>query len=227
MGYGIRLLVRGDYACYTRPEFKSERVSYDVITPSAARGILEAVLWKPAIRWVVDRISVLNPIVFDSIRRNELGSKIPPNNVTAAMRGGKDLHQYINDDRQQRATLLLTNVAYIIEGHFVMNKEKAGEADTPEKFYNMFVRRARQGQCFHTPYLGCREFAAHFKLIEGDGEPESYYKDEAEIDLGWMLWDIEYKEEANKKKTEYSFTPKFFRAYMRHGVIEVPKEVNI
>lgn len=228
MGYGIRLLVTGDYACYTRPEFKAERVSYDVITPSAARGILEAILWKPAIRWAVDRIVVLNPIEFQSIRRNEVASKISFSKVSAVMKGGNtDLHQYPSEDRQQRATLLLTNVAYIIEGHFDLVEEKMGETDTPEKFYNMFLRRARRGQCFHTPYLGCREFVAHFKLIEDGLEPASYYKDEPEVDLGWMLWDIEYKEETGKKKAEYSYTPKFFRACMRNGVIDVPKEVNL
>lgn len=228
MGYGITLQVSGDYALFTRPEMKAERVSYDVITPSAARGILEAILWKPAIKWVVDRITVLNRIEFESIRRNELSSKIPPRNVAMAMAGAAvDLHQYTTPDRQQRASLLLKNVDYLIDAHFVMVPEKAGESDTPEKFYNMFLRRARGGQCFHNPYLGCREFAANFKLIEHEEvRPDSYYVEEAEMDLGWMLWDIKYGEAILKKKSVYTYEPKFFRACMRYGVIEIPDEVR-
>ncbi|TYA11241.1 type I-C CRISPR-associated protein Cas5 [Paenibacillus faecis] len=229
MGYGITLRVNGDYALFTRPEMKAERVSYDVMTPSAARGILEAILWKPAIRWVVDSITVLNRIEFESIRRNELGSKIPPRNVAMAMAGAAiDLHQYTTSDRQQRASLLLKNVDYLIEAHFEMVPQKVGESDTPGKFYNMFLRRARGGQCFHNPYLGCREFAASFKLMEHEEvRPDSYYAEEAEIDLGWMLWDIEYGEELLKKKPVYTYEPKFFRACMRHGVIEIPDEVRL
>jgi CRISPR-associated protein Cas5, subtype I-C/DVULG len=228
MGYGIVLHVSGDYALFTRPEMKSERVSYDVMTPSAARGILEAILWKPAIRWVVRQITVLNPIEFESIRRNEVGSKVPPRNVMAAMSGADiDLHQYPELDRQQRSSLVLRNVSYIIDAYFEIISNRAGSNDTPEKFYNMFLRRARQGQCFHQPYLGCREFAARFKLIEVDEvRPRSCYLKEEDIDLGWMLWDIDYKEKNGNKKTMYEFTPRFFRARMKGGVIEVPQEVR-
>jgi len=214
MGYGIRLLVWGDYACFTRPEMKVERVSYDVITPSAARGVLEAIHWKPAIRWIVDKIHVLNEIRFDNLRRNEVGSKIPVGNVKSAMKGGeKELCQYVNDDRQQRATLLLRDVAYVIQAHFELTGE-AGPIDTPEKHYNIFIRRARQGQCYQQPFLGCREFGAGFRLIE-DNEPlpKSIYLGE-EKDLGWMLWGIDYVNEA---------TPRFFRVVMKDGVIEVPR----
>lgn len=227
MGYGITLRVSGDYALFTRPEMKAERVSYDVMTPSAARGILEAILWKPAIKWVVDKITVLNRIEFESIRRNELGSKVPPRNVAMAMAGAAvDLHQYTTPDRQQRSSLLLTNVDYLIDAHFEIIPDKAGESDTPEKFFNMFLRRARAGQCFHNPYLGCREFAARFKLVERDEvRPSSYYADEVNMDLGWMLWDIKYGEEVLKKKSMYTYEPKFFRATMCQGVIEVPDEV--
>ncbi len=213
MGYGIRLMVWGDYACFTRPEMKVERVSYDVITPSAARGILEAIHWKPAIRWVVDRIHVLNQIRFDNLRRNEVGGKIPAGNVRKAMKGDPvELCQYAADDRQQRATLLLREVAYVIEAHFEMT-EKAGTEDTPEKHYNIAQRRAKQGQCYHQPYLGCREFPAKFRLIEVDEPfPHSVYT--AEKDLGWMLLDIDYTD---------NLTPKFFRAVMNDGKIEVPR----
>ena len=222
MGYGIRLLVSGDYALFTRPEMKSERVSYDVMTPSAARGVLEAIYWKPAIRWMIDYITVLNPIKFDSIRRNELGSKIPQRNITTAMKGGAiDLHQYIAQDRQQRASLLLRDVAYIITAHFEINCEKAGEGDTPEKHYNIFLRRARKGQCYHRPYLGCREFAADFSLIEQDEPlPQSAYVGQPDTDLGWMLYDIEYPSDTQK-----DFVAKFFRASMKSGVIDTRREV--
>ncbi|GAB7387098.1 type I-C CRISPR-associated protein Cas5c [Bacillaceae bacterium] len=213
MGFGIRLLVWGDYACFTRPEMKVERVSYDVMTPSAARGILEAIHWKPAIRWVVDRIHVLNEIRFDNLRRNEVGSKIPAAKVKKAMKGTPvALCQYAAEDRQQRATLLLRDVAYVIEAHFELT-DKAGSEDTPEKHYNIFLRRARQGQCFYQPYMGCREFPARFRLIEDDEPiPHSVHKDEK--DLGWMLLDIDYSD---------NMTPRFFRAVMKDGIIEVPR----
>jgi CRISPR-associated protein Cas5 subtype I-C len=221
MGYGIKLLVYGDYACFTRPEMKGERVSYDVMTPSAARGILEAIYWKPAISWKIDCITVLKRITFESVRRNELGSKIAPGNISAAMKGGNtDLHQYITADRQQRATLLLRDVAYIIEAHFCINREQANGDDSVEKHYNIFLRRARKGQCYHRPYLGCREFAAHFLLVEENHTtPVSAYASDEYIDLGWMLYDIVYRLE-NKEKQCWSYQPQFFRAAMKNGVID-------
>lgn len=210
MGYGVVLKVWGDFACFTRPEMKAERVSYDVITPSAARGILEAIHWKPAIRWFVDRIHVLNKIRFENIRRNEVERKISENKIKTAIKGTPvDLWQYAAEERQQRATMLLKDVAYVIEAHFEMTYA-AGPEDTPEKHYNIFLRRARHGQCYHRPYLGCREFPAHFELLEGD-IPLSDIK--GERDLGWMLYDIDFK---NQK------TPRFFRPLMRDGIIEVP-----
>ncbi len=212
MGYGVRLKVWGDFACFTRPEMKVERVSYDVITPSAARGILEAIHWKPAIQWVIDRITVLNEIRFDTFRRNELSGRILAGTVKRAMDGKEViLRQTIEDNRQQRATMLLRDVAYVIEAHFEMT-EKAGEDDSAEKHFNMFLRRARQGQCFHRPYFGCREFPVNFELLEGE-MPQSYYQDLEEKDLGWTLLDIDF---------DNNMTPLFFRAIMRHGVIEVP-----
>lgn len=212
MSYGVKLKVWGDFACFTRPEMKVERVSYDVITPSAARGILEAIHWKPAIQWVIDRITVLNEIRFDTFRRNELSGRIPTGKVKSAMEGKEVLlRQTIEDNRQQRATMLLRDVAYVIEAHFEMT-EKAGEDDSAEKHFNMFLRRARQGQCFHRPYFGCREFPVNFELLE-DEMPQSYYQDLEEKDLGWTLLDIDF---------DNNMTPLFFRAIMRHGVIEVP-----
>jgi len=212
MGFGIRIKVWGDRACFTRPEMKAERVSYDVMTPSAARGILEAIHWKPAIRWVVDRIHVLNPIRFTNVRRNEVEGKIPTDNVRQAMKGASvDLHQVVEEVRQQRATLLLRDVAYVIEAHFEMT-EQAGPEDTPEKHYNMFIRRASEGQCFHRPYLGCREFPAHFEYLP-DTDPLPKSALQRRQDLGWMLLDIDFKD---------NMTPRFFQAVLQDGVLNVP-----
>lgn len=206
--YGVKLKVWGDYACFTRPEMKAERVSYDVITPSAARGILEAIYWKPSIRWMIDRIHVLNPIKFDNVRRNEVSSKIPLRNITSAMNDGKSaLELFIEEDRQQRAAMVLRNVCYVIEAHF----EFTGNDDNGEgKHLDMFNRRAEKGQCFHRPYFGCREFPVSFEAVAGD-IPKSALQ--GEVDLGWMLHDIDFK---NNMET------KFFRACMINGVIEVP-----
>lgn len=211
MGYGIKLLVEGDYACFTRPEMKVERVSYDVMTPSAARGILEAIHWKPAIRWVVDRIHVLNEIRFVSVRRNEVERKIPVRHVDAAMRGqAVDLHQYASRERQQRASLILRDVRYVIEAHFQMTA-RAGPEDSEERHYNMALRRMRGGQCYHRPYFGCREFPVRFSLLEGVDVPASAIP--GERDLGWMLWDLDF---------DKRMMPLFYRVLMRNGVIAVP-----
>ncbi|MCW9043638.1 MAG: type I-C CRISPR-associated protein Cas5c [Pseudopelagicola sp.] len=208
MSYGIKLKVWGDYACFTRPEMKVERVSYDVMTPSAARGILEAIHWKPAIQWKIDRLHVLNPIRFENIRRNEVGSKISARNAKSAMKSGDlaGLHLNVNEHRQQRATLALRDVAYVIEAHFEMTG-KAGE-DQPIKHHDMFKRRAQKGQCFHRPALGVREFVADFEWVQE--APSSAL--EGRQDLGWMLYDIDF---ANGKR------PQFFRAEMVDGVIDV------
>ncbi len=217
MTRGIRLHVWGDYACFTRPEMKVERVSYDVMTPSAARGILEAVHWKPAIRWVIDRIHVLKPIRFETIRRNEVGSRIPVagrTGVKAAMkRGSTDgLHLAVDADRQQRATLALRDVAYVIEAHFEMTP-RAGEEDTPAKHLDMFRRRATKGQCFHRPALGCREFVADFAWVD-EPPPSALPAEQRNRDLGWMLYDIDF---ADARR------PMFFRAWLEDGVLDVAR----
>lgn len=214
MSYGVKLHVWGEYACFTRPEMKVERVSYDAMTPSAARGILEAIHWKPAIRWVIDRIHVLNPIRFENLRRNELGGKVPAGNVRKAMRSRTTdgLRTVIEDDRQQRATTLLRDVAYVIEAHFVLTRS-AKDDDTEAKHLAMFNRRAAKGQCFHRPYFGTREFAANFELVVGATPTSCLASDQRNRDLGWMLHDIDYADE---------MSPRFFRAEMRDGVIEVP-----
>ena len=215
MGYGIRLRVWGDYACFTRPEMKAERVSYDVMTPSAARGILEAIHWKPAIRWVVDRIHVLNPIQFENIRRNEVESKASKRKQAI----------FAAEERQQRASLVLKNVQYIIEAHFDMT-EKSGAEDSEEKHYNIFLRRARQGQCFHRPYFGTREFPVNFELVEDDVKISDFVSvHQGEKDLGYMLWDQTFH--INEKGDTDEVIPYFFRATMINGTIEIPNRTEV
>lgn len=211
MAFGIRLHCWGEFACFTRPEMKVERVSYDVMTPSAARGILEAIYWKPEIRWVVDRIRVLNPIQFTSIRRNEVSEKISSRNAESTMKTGKgNLGLYVDEARQQRATLLLRDVGYVIEAHFELLSGEPNEG----KHLDQFQRRARIGQCFTRPFFGCREFVADFRLLETEDDlPPVNPALSGERDLGWMLQDIDF---ARNKE------PRFFRATMMNGVIEIP-----
>lgn len=213
MGFGIRILVSGPRACFTRPEMKTERVSYDVITPSAARGIIEAVYWKPAICWHIDRITVLNEIKFDTFRRNELEDKLSFKNAKDACEKGSALYVVATEKRQQRATMLLRDVAYVIDAHFTLTK-KAGEDDTVEKHYNIALRRLRKGQHFAQPALGCREFPASVRLLESGEEPEGFYREVEKKDLGFMLYDLDF---TNPEAPE----PWFYRAVMRHGVIDV------
>ena len=228
------LEVWGDYACFTRPEMKVERVSYDIITPSAARSIFEAIFWKPAIKWNITRIEVLKPIRWLSVRRNEVGKLISP----------RSKHILIEDNRQQRAGLFLKDVAYRLfaelefipvdnrliikgsgteglvdsdktysDGDFNTNPE-LGKDENPGKYNAIFLRRAGKGQCFNQPYLGCREFTANFRLIE---KPEtSAVKPISETrDLGFMLFDMDFGDPENP-------TPMFFRAKMMNGVVVVP-----
>lgn len=208
MARGIKLKVWGDYACFSRPEMKVERVSYEVITPSAARGILEAIYWKPEIRWIIERLHVLNPIKFTNIRRNEVGTKIPAGNVKKAMIDGKGrLGIFIEEERQQRAALVLRDVAYVIEARFELTN--ATDANTG-KHKDIFMRRALAGQCYHRPYLGCREFPAFFEVVEGDLPASGFI---GKQELGWMLHDIDY---------EKNMQARFFKAAMLDGIIHVP-----
>ena len=222
MPYGIRLRVSGERACFTRPEMKVERVSYDVMTPSAARGILEAIHWKPAIRWVIDAIHVLEPIRFQSIRRNEVGHKAPAGRIGSAMKRGtlEGLHLLVDDDRQQRAATVLVRPDYVIEAHFELT-EKAGPEDNEGKHLDVFNRRAARGQCFHQPCLGVREFPARFELVDPSGPmPEPREKAPglgfgAPRDLGFMLWDIDHAAPGRPSM--------FFRAVLADGVLSVPQ----
>ena len=207
------LEVSGDFACFTRPEMKVERVSYDVMTPSSARSVFEAILWKPAIRWEVKRIEVLKPIRWISVRRNEVASKASVRNAQTAMGSGKgNLALYVEEDRQQRAGLFLRDVAYRIHAELVPVGDDA--RNNPAKYREMFQRRAEKGQCVNQPYLGCREFAARFRLVDQpeDGAPAI---DETR-DLGWMLFDMDFTAGNDPK-------PQFFRADMRRGVIDLTK----
>jgi CRISPR-associated protein Cas5d len=230
MSYGIKLLVWGDYASFNRLEMKVERVSYDGITPSAARGILEAIYWKPEMRWVVDKIRILNPILFTHLRRNELDCKIPTKNIFSAMKKGGDLAIAVEDHRQQRAAMILKDVRYGIEARVeVLNPElKDGNPiDNPEaKHLRQFKDRANRGEYFHHPYLGTREFPAHFELV--DEFPECDESLRGKIDLGYMLHDIIFVPDTKGKVIEsnrgcrLNANPRFFHAIMRDGVIDVP-----
>lgn len=208
--YGIKLRIWGDFACFTRPEMKVERVSYDVPTPSAIRGILEAIYWKPEVRWVVDKIHVLNPIKFTNIRRNEVGCKISTDNVKTAMKGGgKEISIFVEDERQQRAAMVLKHVAYAVEAHFdiLSGEENSG------KHLDQFNRRAKEGRCFHQPVLGCKEYPASFELIEGE-MPKAI--DESR-DLSWMLYDMDFAENLESPPARFYF------AKIENGIIDVKK----
>ena len=230
------LEVSGDFACFTRPEMKVERVSYDVMTPSAARAVFEAIVWKPAIRWRVTKIEVLKPIKWVSLRRNEVGAVASTRNVQTAMSAGSgNLGLYIENERQQRAGLFLRDVAYRIYAYFELRNPSFhkphfphlskspvnhGENDllalpdnNPAKFLNMFERRASRGQCVNQPYLGCREFACAFRLVEDmKAEPKPIGETK---DLGWMLYDLDYSDPADPK-------PRFFQACLNNGVVNIP-----
>lgn len=215
MSYGVRIKVWGERACFTRPEMKVERVSYDVPTPSSVRGILEAIYWKPSIRWVVSRIVVQNPISFENIRRNELSGKLVKNSIIKAMRDGESsVETFIEDNRQQRASMVLKNVSYIFEAFFELTgiKSEKKEDQNPQKHLDIFTRRAQKGQCFHQAYFGCREFPVNFEWADND---ESSTPFQGERDLGWMLYDMDFK---NKKDPK----PLFYRPKMVNGIIDVP-----
>ena len=207
------LEVRGEWACFTRPEMKVERVSYDVITPSAARAVFEAIFYKPAIRWQVRRIEVLAPVRWMNLRRNEVASVVSTRNVQQAMKqGAGEVALYVDEDRQQRAALLLRDVGYRLHADLVVRPERR-DPEPPAKFFAMFERRARKGQCVNQPYLGCREFAGRWRLVdELAAEPLPIAETR---DLGWMLHDLDFSDPADPQ-------PRFFRARMTAGVIDVP-----
>lgn len=207
----VQIEVWGDYALFSRPELKTERMSFDVPTPSAARGIVEALYFHPGLLWHIDRIYVLKPIRFASIRRNEVESKISASNMRSVAQGDtqKELYLVAPNERQQRAALVLQDVHYVIEAHFTMTAN-ANPGDNPGKFQDIVTRRAERGQCFHTPYFGCREFPAKFRRWSGGNIPAI---DETR-DLGLMLYDFDYSDPEN-------ITPTYFRAKLENGVLNV------
>jgi CRISPR-associated protein Cas5d len=216
------LEVAGDYACFTRPEMKVERVSYDLITPSAARAVFDAILWKPAIRWRICKIEVLKPVRWISVRRNEVASVVSSRNALTAMnQGSGQLALYVEEDRQQRAGLFLRDVAYRLYAEMELLTDEA--RGNPNKYTAMFTRRADTGQCVNQPYLGCREFAASFRPVDvlGDGHGNYLVADneppavqEMNADLGWMLYDLNYTNRADPQ-------PQFFRARVESGVMDL------
>jgi CRISPR-associated protein Cas5d len=218
LAYGITVEIWGEYACFSRPELKVERVSYEIITPSAARGILEAVFWKPAIRYVIDEIVVCAPIRFENIRRNEVKSKA----------SGRKLYIATSDDRTQRASMILRDVRYLVTAHF--EPARLGDDDrTAEgkfnhgKFAEILRRRLLKGQNHHAPYLGTREFAAYVRLIE-DGVDVPQPIDESR-NFGLMLYDIDY--EKDEDGNVVAFTPMYFHAEMTNGVVRLPKPTEV
>lgn len=208
----VLIEVWGDYACFTRPEMKVERVSYDVMTPSAARGLVEAIYWHPGMRWVIDKIHVCSPIRFTSVRRNEVTDKISASSAKSAMTNGTPLYLDASKSIAQRAALILRDVHYVIEAHFEMTAQ-ANETDNSGKFSDIIKRRLEKGQCYYQPCFGVREFAAHFKACESIPPcPEELLGDR---ELGWMLLDMDYSDKENIR-------PRFFRAVMHDGVLTVP-----
>lgn len=208
----ISVEVWGEYALFSRPELKTERVSYDVMTPSAARGLLDAIYWHPGMRWVVDRIHVCAPIRFTNIRRNEVKDIISARNAKAAMESGEEIYLATSESIQQRAAMVLRDVRYVIDAHFEMTA-RATPTDNPGKFQDIMRRRVEKGQFYHQPCFGVREFPAQFKPCEE--LPPCPEELAGEKDLGWMLLDLDYSDREN-------ITPRFFRAVLRDGVLEVP-----
>jgi len=229
MSFGIKLKVWGEFASFNRPEMKVERVSYDAMTPSAARGLLEAIYWKPQMRWVIDCIRVLKPIRFIQIRRNELAGKIPTKGKTGvgnAMKSGQgNLGIDIAENRQQRAALVLRDVCFGIEAHVEVVQPDHSSSKPEVKHLEMFKRRASRGQYFHHPYLGTREFPASFELVDAFPPPEEGVEDK---DLGWMLHDLDFIPDPKGGIIESNTgqhlraEPRFFRAEMIDGCIRVP-----
>lgn len=213
----------GDFALFSRPEFSTERVSYDIITPSAARGLIESIFYHPGLRWVIDRIHVCAPIRYISVRRNEVSAVIPADAVRSVMKkGGGVLGLDVRECRQQRASLLLRDVRYVISAHFEMVPKKAGSGDNPGKFQDIITRRLAKGQCFFQPYYGFKELPAHFAPCTHI--PPCPEELKGEIDLGWMLYNMDWEtyDNVGNLGPDRSPQPRFFRAVLHDGVLNVP-----
>lgn len=206
----LRLRARGPLACFTRPELKVERVTYPVMTPSAARGLLEAIVWKPAIAWRIERIHVLSEIRYIAFRRNEVSTKAATPAVALVERGGPAPQYYADDDRAQRNTVALRDVDYLVDAHMELT-DRAGPGDNMTKFVDMFERRVEKGQCFYQPFFGCRELDAECLPPDGAKDPIPVTQD-----LGLMLWDLDYVGPRNRAR--------FFAARLEQGVLHVPRD---
>lgn len=219
----VSVRVAADYACFSRPEMKVERVSYPCITPSAARGVLEAICWEPEFRWIVTSIGILKPIEFQAITRNEVQKKIPTNSVAGWMRDPSSFKPFYANARgreegenaTQRSTLALKDVAYNITGRVVFDSPTPREDESPEKYAAMFERRVARGQCYHRPYLGLREFAASFGPMDSN-EPLQ----PIDMEMGRMLYDIIYAPRGSRRRNE----PVFFQAKAAGGLVDTDPE---
>lgn len=232
MSYGFKIMVEGDYALFTRPEMKVERVSYDVPTVSAMEGLIKSVYWKPAIRIIVDKIIVFNPIKFINIRRNELKEKISRQNVMSQMNGKGSAEIYASEQRSQRAGMILKDVKYGVEFHFEMTGNKSDHEDeNEEKHYNIMLRRLKNGQCFRQPCLGCREFSvSRLELVDEFDLSRIDDSLKGDIDLGFMLYGLKFKDggkPVNNNWDEPEFLdmadPMYYRPHMIDGIIDVRK----
>ena len=235
MSYGFKVIIEGDFACFTRPEFKVERVSYDVPPPGAIEGLLKSVYWKPAIRYVIDRIIVFNPINFINIRRNEVKEKVKYTAIKKQMNGkGGTPCIYTTNCRTQKSSMVLKNVKYGVEFHFEMTGIQSDQEDEcEEKHFNIIKRRLENGQFFRAPCLGCSEFPVHkIELIEEfdlDQVSQEIIK-MGDVDLGYMSYKVSFKDKGVPKNNDWSnpvfsdcATTLYFRPHMVKGVIDVDK----
>ncbi len=233
MSYGFKIMVSGDYACFTRPEMKVERVSYDVPTPGAMEGLIKSVYWKPSVRYVIDKIAVFNPIEFINIRRNEVKEKVKFSAVKKKMKGGTaEPEIYTKESISQRGAMVLKNVRYGVEFHFEMTGIRSEKEDeSEEKHYNILLRRLRNGQCFRQPVLGCREFSVNgIELVEEFPLEEISETLRGDIDLGFMLYRMKFRDNGRPKNDNWEekvFSDDadaiFYRPHMVDGVIDVAK----
>lgn len=216
----VHVRLRGEFALFTRPEAKVERMSYPIITPSAARGAVEAVMWKPEMRYVVERIVVFQPPKFQTIKRNEVSKKVPATFVRWPDANRADGEIFADRDRQQRNALVLCGVDYVVTVRIELTPKAKEPADSVGKYVGMLARRLESGQCYTTPYLGCREFPADADLATGDERPDPALADRLTQDFGLILHDIEYGADGRRRAH-------FFHAKMVAGVIDVPPVVPV
>lgn len=235
MGYGFKVIIEGDYACFTRPELKVERVSYDVPTPGALEGLLKSIYWKPSIRYVIDRIVVFRPVKFINIRRNEVKDKVLLSAVKSQMQGkGGDPSIYTSESRSQRAAMILKDVRYGVEFHFELTGiRNENEPDSESKHFNILKRRLEKGQCFRTPCLGCSEFPVK-SITLVDEFDESQISEEVvaagDVDLGYMCYRVAFKDggvplngDWENPRFSDQATSVYYRPHMIRGIIDVAK----